>query len=192
MFMKDFTRSATDLNAATLIAAPVISGLLVGTRVETANGWLRVEHLRLGDRVQGLDGGLVRILALDRRILNPAAELPLLAVPGGAYGACSDLRLLPGQHLAMATAGQVGGSDDLFALIPALALEGRHGVTRCQPIQPVEVITPLFATEEVIWANTGLLLHCPSVATGAGRKPAGDFFPRLDVMAARGWLAKVA
>jgi len=188
MFMKDFTRSVANFTPASQIAAPVLSGLLAGTRVETAAGWTGVEDLRIGDLVQSLDGGLVRILALDRRTLHPAADQPVLVVPGGTHGACSDLLLLPGQHLARETAGRVGGTDDLYALFPALALDGRQGVIRRKLTRRLTVITPLFATEEVIWANTGVLLHCPSIAAGAGRRPVGDFFPRLNLQAARTWL----
>ena len=186
MFMKDFTRLASNFTPADLIAAPVTSGMVAGTLVEAATGWVAVETLRLGDRVQSLDGGLVKVLGLDRRVLHPAAEQPLLWVPGGAFGACSDLRLLPGQHLAVETRD----TDDLYALIPALALEGRQGVRRLHPTTRIDVITPLFAAEEVIWANTGLRIHCPSIATGAGRRPGSDFLPRLDLLAARGELAR--
>ena len=54
----------------------------------------------------------------------------------------------------------------------------------------VDVITPLFADEELVYANTGVLLHCPGITDGAGRYPEDSFFPRLDAVAARTFLAR--
>jgi len=105
---------------------------------------------------------------------------------------CSDVQLLPGQHLLVDTLGDASLPDDAFALIPALALEGRMGCARRYALRAVEVITPMFATEEILWANSGLLIHCPGIAEGAGRRPASDFFPRLDVACARALLTRRA
>ena len=190
MFMKDFTRTAHSVIAAELLTLPVTSGILAGTMVETATGWRGVETLRMGDRVQSLDGGLAKVLGVDRRTLRAEMGQALIAVPGGAFDACSDLQVLPGQHLLLDTLGDKALPDDAFALIPALALEGCDGCTRRHAVRDIEVITPMFATEEIIWANSGLLIHCPGIATGAGHRPASDFFPRLDVMQARALLAR--
>jgi len=181
MFMKDFTRTAHSTLAAELLCKPVTGGILAGTLVETATGWRGVETLRMGDLVQSLDGGLARVLAVDRRTLRPDMGQAVVAVPGGAFDACSDLQLLPGQHLLVDTLGDAALPDDAFALIPALALEGRMGCTRRYALREIEVITPMFATEEIVWANSGLLIHCPGIADGAGHRPESDFFPRLDV-----------
>jgi hypothetical protein len=192
MFMKDFTRTAHAAIAAELLARPVSGGILAGTLLETATGWRGVETLRMGDLVQSFDGGLAKVLAVQRRTLRPEMGQAVIAVPGGVLDTCADLQLLPGQHLLVDTCGDEFLPDDAFALIPALALEGRQGCTRRYALRDIEVITPMFASEEILWANSGLLIHSPGIADGADARPASDFFPRLDVAAARALLARRA
>lgn len=191
MFMQDISRSATAFFPAETLLSPVTTGIVTGTLVETATGWQPIEALRRGDCVQTLDGGLAKVLHLDRRLLQPELETPLLLLPGGQYDACSDLLLLPGQHLLIDTLDDPESEGAPFALLPALALLGsaarRHHMT-----QPLEIITPLFADEEVIYANTGVLLHCPGLTDGANRYPEDSFFPRLDAPRARALLARRA
>lgn len=188
MFMKDFTRTTQSVTAADLLTPPVLSGMLAGTMVETATGWQGVETLRMGDLVQTFDGGLAKVLAVDRRALRPELAQSLIAVPGGTLDTCADLQLLPGQHLLVDTLDDPAYPDAAFALIPALALEGRMGCMRRYAMREIDVITPLFATEEIVWANSGLLIHSPGIADGAQRRPDSDFFPRLGVTAARALL----
>jgi hypothetical protein len=49
---------------------------------------------------------------------------------------------------------------------------------------PIEVVTPVFEDEEVIYASGGLLLHCPGIGSGAAPTE-GSFFPLLDLDRAR-------
>ncbi len=179
MFMQDATRFAADatiLTARTL-AAPVQTGLVAGTLVETATGWRIVETLRRGDLLQTFDGGLREVVAIDHNWLMPGCDTTLIRLPGGALNNCADLALLPGQHLMIDTWD--AAITAVTALIPAEALAGLHGSTRHTITAPVEVITPLFAEEEVIYANGGLLLHCPGIADGPGATPADGFFTVL-------------
>ncbi len=192
MFMQDLTRFAHSVVAAELLIQPVVSGILAGTLVERADGWCRVETLRMGDLVQSLDGGLVRVLAVDRRTLRPEMGQAVVAVPGGAFDACSYLQLLPGQHVLVDTLNDAELPDDAFALVPALALEGQSGCNRRYALREIEVITPMFAQEEILWANSGLMIHCPGIAEGAGRRPDSDFFPRLNMVSARALLTRRA
>jgi hypothetical protein len=190
MFMQDFTR-LTPVEA--FPAHPVTTGLAAGTPVETAQGWCPVETLQPGMRVQTLDGGLARIVAIDRTWLLPAMQAGVLHLPGGAFGNCSDLVLLPDQHLLIDLAPDDvvprDLPDTLAVLIPALALEGQCRAVRKMQRKPLEVVTLVFAEEELVWAASGLLVHCPGVAAGASSLPQGDTFPRLPVAAARRLLA---
>lgn len=197
MFMQDFAQLTMDSTLVThrqpaVIPAPVIGGIVAGTLVEGARGWVAVETLRIGDKVQTLDGGLARVHALDRRNLTQAAESALIHVPGGSYDACSDLMLVPGQHVLMDTLGDPALGAAPYALVPAIALTCDPMIRRRFPVLTVEVITPLFADEEIIFANSGVLLHCPGVMDGAGRYPDDSFFPRLDAATARAFLARRA
>ena len=180
MFMQDATRFAADatiLTARTL-TAPVQTGLVAGTLVETATGWRAVETLRRGDHIHTFDGGLREVVAVDHNWLMPGCDTALIRLPGGTLNNCADLSLLPGQHLMIDT-----WEDSIAAvtpLVPADALAGLHGTTRQTITAPVEIITPLFAEEEVIYANGGLLLHCPGIADGPGTAPTGGFFTALN------------
>jgi len=185
MFMKDFTRTTTA--AAVVSAAPVRSGLAAGTLVETGSGWHPVEALRMGDRVQTLDGGLARILGLHRTVMQATGFF--MAVPGGLIDNCSDLALLPDQHLLLDTGSDPAFPDDLFVLVPALALDGIGGTVRRRLTRPMEVLTPMFAGEEAVYASSGTLLHCPGIGDPEGT-PAAGFFTRLDMLEARAYLSR--
>ena len=192
MFMQDITKLKTASTlvaprAAPVVAAPILGGIVAGTLIEGECGWVAAETLRIGDRVQTLDGGLARIHGLDRRKLHAAAETSLIHVPGGSFDACSDLWLVPGQHLLIDT---VGDHTAPYLLVPAIALTCDTAIRHSFPDTAIDIITPLFADEEVIFANTGVLIHCPSVIDGAGRYPDASFFPRLDAAMARVFLQR--
>ena len=106
-------------------------------------------------------------------------------MPGGTHDACSDLWLVPGQHVLIDT---VDAHSAPYLLVPAIALTCDPAVRHSFHDTVVEIITPMFADEEVIFANSGVLLHCPSVIDGAGRYPDDSFFPRLDAASARVFL----
>ena len=192
MFMQDITKLKTAFALTTprhapVVPAPVLGGIVAGTLVEGENGWVQAQSLRIGDRLQTLDGGLARIHGLDRRMLAAQVETSLIHVPGGLYDACHDVWLVPGQHVLIDTV-QDADQPAPYVLVPAIALTSHHAVRHSFPATGVEVITPLFADEEIIFANSGVLLHCPSVIDGAGRYPDDSFFPRLDAATARAFL----
>ncbi len=197
MFMQDiaklttaFTKVAT--RPRSIQSLPVTTGLVAGTLVETVSGWADVATLRIGDAVQTLDGGLTRILGLDRRTLRPEPETSLIRIPGGCHDACSDILLMPGQHVLKDTLDDPTCHGAPFVLLPAFAMTIDLMITRHFPEAAVEVITPLFADEEIIFANSGVLLHCPGVIDGAGRPPVNSFFPRMDSVDARAFLTRRA
>jgi hypothetical protein len=147
------------------------SGLVAGTRVETARGWKPVEQVLTGERVQTWDGGLQPVTKVERTLygadLAEAYPDGLLMVPGGALSTCDAVYLLPEQHILLesAIAEEVLGRPAV--LVPAAALEGHRGILRVMPVDLVEVVTLSFDQEEVVYANTGALLHCPPRRAGA-------------------------
>lgn len=196
MFMQDLTTFAPELSVLVpqprITARPALSGMVSGTLVESDTGWQRVETLAPGARIQTLDGGLSRLLRLARRMIRPSDDVLLIHLPGGCLDACSDLTLLPGQHLLIDTLDDdsLGGAP--FALVPALALLALNGPRRIRPAAPVEVVTPLFAEEEGIYAQSGVLFHCPSLIDGPQRYPEDSFFPTLELVQARAFLKRRA
>lgn len=187
MFMQDFTRFAPV--GAVFPAVPVTTGMAAGTLVETRTGWTPVERLRPGEAVHTLDGGLRPIAAMDRSWLLPAMQGEVLAVPGGAFGNCTDMLLLPDQHVLLdldrEDLAQGNLPDALAVLIPARALEREHGIHARAATRPLEVVTLFFPEEEMVWAASGMLLHCSSVGTSAGAAPNGDSAPVLNLAEAR-------
>jgi hypothetical protein len=191
MFQNDFSRlNATPVFAANRTAMPVGTGLLASTMVETARGWVRAESLRLGDAVYTVDGGLAPVLGLDRQWIAPQPDVHTVLVPGGTLDNDDDLLLLSGQMLLIDTMGDRMLPDAALVLIPATALIGWRGCSRQALAQKTEVITPLFAAEEIVYANAGLMLRCPSVMEGAHNAIATDF-TRLDLRAAWALLSRL-
>lgn len=182
MFMKDFTRLAP---AVAPVLPAATSGMAAGTLVETAEGWRPVESLRMGDKLQTLDGGLARVIGLTRSVIPDGR---LMHVPGGHLGTCEDLWLAPFQHVLVDTLGDARYPDAASVLVPAMAFEGTLGRLRPRAGK-AEVITPLFAEEEVVWANSGALVWCPGLAQDPGDLPASAFFTRLSTAEARAWLS---
>lgn len=190
MFMQDITRLAA---TAVIPALPVTAGLLAGTRVETRAGWRAVEGLRTGDMVHTLDGGLRRVAAIDRRWTLPGRTAEVIRVPGGVFGTCATLDLLPGQHVMIdldpADPATGGLPDALAVLAPASALAALPGVGRVLRGDQVQAVTLLFEEEELVWAATGVLAHCPAVRDGAAALPQGETFPAVSVPVAARLLA---
>jgi hypothetical protein len=181
MFMQDafrFARHAAPV-APHAALAPRLAGIIAGTLVETVAGWRPVETLCRGDLVQTLDGGLRPVVALGRGRISPTEVRALVHLPGGLFSAAADMWLLPGQPLLIDTWDMPDLTQAPRALVPARALKAIGAAIR--PLtRPVEVISPVFADEEVIWANSGLLLHCPGTGQPLATAPEQGFFPLLD------------
>jgi Hint domain len=191
MFRNDFARiTAAPVFPANRGAVPIGAGLLSDTLVETQNGWQRADTLRLGDRIHTLDGGLAPVLGLDRQWAAPQPDTHLVHVPGGIIDNDADLHLLSGQHVLLDTMGDPMLPDAALVLIPATALVGWRGTRRVAMTCPVEIITPLFASEEIVYAHAGAMMRCPGIMEGAHSAIATDF-TRLDLRAAWALLARL-
>lgn len=164
MFMQDITRfAATPVSTA---KAALSQGFFGTTLVETATGWRKAETLRIGDSLYTLDGGLQRIAALSRRIVTPGEAM--VQVSGGHFDACSDVMLVPGQGVLLDTAGLMAAP---YARVPASALAACIGASRGTAPGRAEIVTPIFAEEEAVWAQSGMLLVCPGIKGGDSAFP---------------------
>ena len=187
MFLQDFTRTAAPASITAIIPAPAMTGLSSGCLVDTPTGWVAAADLRIGMRVHSLDGGEVMILGLDR---TPVVNQAAVFIGGGVAGNCADLLMPMGQHLLVDTLEDTTYPDAEVVLVPAEAWLGQPGVREITLTD--ELTTPLFADEEILWINSGTLIHCPSVAFGAGLVPDSPFFDRLSLDAARAFLMRRA
>lgn len=180
---------AADLVAAlsrrTATTAP---GVLAGTLVETPAGWRPVETLAAGDRIATLDGGFCQLLGVTRQRLHAMAGQEVIHVPGGVLDACSALDVMPEQGIFLASriAEEVLGAAGV--LVPARVLAGHFGITRRTIATTTERIVLHFAREEIVFANSGFLIH----AAPEGQEPGEGFFDRLDADRAEAMLALIA
>jgi len=156
-----------------------LTGLMAGTRVETEFGWRAVEALTPGDRLFTYDGGLRRVQHVERTFFDFECTnvLPdgLVLVPGGMLNNCAEMLVLPDQPLMIESlmAQRMFGVANV--LLPAAALVGYLGVRRTRPGAEGQALTLVFEDEETVWANGGVLFHCPGQ-----RGENSDYFTRLD------------
>lgn len=140
-------------------------GLLAGTRVGTSMGWRAVEALAPGDMVLTFDNGLQPLVEVRRETYwhNDVAmgDVNVVMVPAGAMGNSVDVTLLPDQGVLIESEAACDAQGDPFAVLRAKALDGFRGIIRAAPEPQMQVITLVFENEEVIYAEGGILLHCP-------------------------------
>ena len=178
MFMPSTSAFANADRAVLNVLPPLrlAAGLTTGSLIETAAGWRAVETLVPGDRVQTFDGGLRAIRRVARRGL-PLGPKALVRVPGGVLNACADLLLTRDQAVLLDTPEAAVLLGNPLTLVPAAALVGHRGIGWKAARSPAALFSLLFDEEEVVFVNSGMLIHCPADA-------APSFFPALD--AARG------
>jgi len=164
------------------IGASVRTGIVAGTRVETESGWRPVESLLTGTKVQTY-AGLRRVARVDRSFVEPSNRVmnpePMLLVPGGALNNCSAFYLLPDQLVLLETIYAEEIFGDAATLVPGAALEGFRGIEQVRPRGLVEIITLQFDVEDVVYGNTGVLFHCPSIRAQLGAGLRSDYFLTL-------------
>lgn len=144
------------------------SGFCSDTLLETEFGWRPVHALQAGDRVQTLDGGLVRIKSVRARETEGET---LWHIPALALSNCSDMWLTGAQHVALAGAQceRLHGAPHVLAPITAMA--GYCGI-RPDLRTGRKVVELTCEAEEIVYAHTGAMLHIAAPS----QEP---FFPRL-------------
>ncbi|WP_415402055.1 Hint domain-containing protein [Tateyamaria sp. SN3-11] len=159
-------RRMADVSAACDGSVMSTRGLLAGTRIATAMGWRAAEALAPGDMVLTFDNGLQALVDVRREtfwvadMMAPAAYASVM-VPAGALGNSEELELLPDQGVLIESDAACDAQGDPFAVMAAKLLVGYRGIARVAPRAQVEIITLIFATEQVIYAEGGALIHCP-------------------------------
>jgi hypothetical protein len=77
---------------------------------------------------------------------------------------------LPQQGVLLESENACDAMGDPLAVVPAEVLVGISGI-RAQPIrETLQAYRLVFASEEVVYADGGLLLHCPAAALPAQMK----------------------
>jgi len=142
-------------------------GLMAGTRVASNLGWRAIEALTVGDMVLTFDNGMQQITEIRRMTFwtdapdTPSAMWPVI-VPVGAMDNREEMTLLADQGVLVESETAADMFGDPFAIIPAHTLVGVRGITRAAPAEQIELIAVYFAEEQVIYADGGALIHCPT------------------------------
>ena len=144
------------------------SGLTDGTLVATALGWRPANAIAIGDLVLTFDRGLQPVKAVTRGVQwDSELDCPMvlwpLNVPAGVLGNKQDMTLLPEQCVMVESDTADMLFADPFSLIVAADLEGFRGIHRIRPSRQIEVIQLHFDDDEVIFAENGALVFCPSL-----------------------------
>ncbi|MEL7131769.1 MAG: hypothetical protein AAGK77_05080 [Pseudomonadota bacterium] len=175
MFLNHDTDFADITPVTTALPPSHAATVTAHTLLETETGWMTADALQAGDAVATLDGGFAEITAITK----PSTAAPLVHIPGGVLSTCSDIALPADAHVALHT--PAGWIDAPVVSIPVKALSGWRGVRPTLFYGP-DLAQLHFANEEMIFAQTGLLIHAASTS--------GDsFFPRLNYGDARAMLA---
>lgn len=141
-------------------------GIVAGTMVATSTGWRAVEHLVPGDEVQTFDNGMQTIVEITAEDIwhedsvSLSDPLPVL-VPAGALKNKSPVIVLPHQGVLVESENACDKMGDPLAVVPARVLIGVNDIDTAPPNGGLTVFTLTFMSEEVIYADGGLLLHCP-------------------------------
>jgi len=146
-----------------------VTGFVAGTKVATQHGWQDVTTIKAGDTVLTFDGGLQTVVSVEENLaweddfFCPEHLWPM-HVPAGALGNREDMTLMPEQAVLIESdvAEEVFG--DPFTMIKAASLEGYRGITQNRPMNLFKVITLRFQNEQVVFANSGALFHCPAAS----------------------------
>ncbi|WP_411352627.1 Hint domain-containing protein [Leisingera aquaemixtae] len=159
-------RSQVSMGRALNSGFPLIpvgqGGFLAGTHVASSLGWRPVEALMAGDKVLTFDHGMQTIVELQRETILPGegelepARCPLL-VPRDALMNRVPLWLMPDQGVLLESELVEDALGDPFAVVPACALEGYRGIRRMHPGAQLDLVTPRFAQDQVIYLEAGML-----------------------------------
>ena len=116
------------------------------------------------------DGGMQTVVRVERSVLwnspkNCPEHLWPLQVPAGALGNQREMYLLPEQNVMVESDAAEECFGDPFALIPAAALTGFREISRVKLHEEIVVYTLHFEHEQIVFACSGALFHCPPYGT---------------------------
>ncbi|WP_165802847.1 Hint domain-containing protein [Pelagivirga sediminicola] len=167
------------------------TGLIGAVRVASTAGWRSACSIVPGDKVLTFDCGMQPVAQVHSMPLwQEGSQCPVnlwpVEVPAGALGNRDLMYLAADQAVLIESDVAEDLTGDPFALIPARSLDGVRGMCRVPPPAQAEVTILQFESEQIVFANSGAMFHCPSVTEDlidAGNTPAG--YDVLDMERAR-------
>ncbi|MEP4195754.1 MAG: hypothetical protein ABJL99_08985 [Aliishimia sp.] len=157
-----FTRHSTDFAAVT--SAQAVKGamfsLSVETIVETRRGWRKIADVRPSDEIASLDGGFVPLSWVRQAIPTPNYH-----IPAQALGNCDDMVLPSDSRIGRgAPLNFTHASTDMLSA-PIRAFEGYRGIRKVTASETTPSLTIGLAAEEMLWVQSGLLIHARPMTT---------------------------
>ncbi len=186
--MQDGLRAEGKGIALSEILARPCGGLVSGTLVESDGGWCPIEEIRPGMGVMTLDGGFREPRRILRREISAHlnATKGMLHVPPGALDNCSEAKLHDDQLVMIEHPVIEAYTGEPMGLFEARMLEGFRGIRRVHETCRIATYGLVFDDEEIVYANSGILMHCPGKA-GSGN----GFFQRLGRVQAAALLKRI-
>lgn len=136
---------------------PQAGGFLPETLVETDRGFVQMRDVKAGDNIYTFDGGAQEVKSVSQGVPRLTT---LVHVPAGALGNDTDLMLPSDQMVAL----ELDAAERLFdvplVMTRLISLVGYKGIS---PILPERLarIHLKFDEEELVWAESGMLLQAP-------------------------------
>lgn len=146
---------------------PQAGGFLPDTLVETDRGFVQMRDVKPGDCIYTFDGGCQEVKSINHSVPRMTT---LVHVPAGALGNDVDLMLPSDQMVALELDAAERLFDVALVMTKLISLVGYKGITPAMP-ERLARIHLSFAEEELIWAESGMLLQAPgSTLDSAFRK----------------------
>ncbi len=163
---------------------PMVPCFVAGTLIDTAQGPLRVERLRPGDRIITYDGGMQRLAWVGRRRVDGIGRLAPICISAGALGNQRDLWVSPQHRLLI----RDWRAEMLFG-VPEVLVAAQHlvngtDITQC-PRERITYVHLLFDSHRIVYSEgiPSESLHPGHLAMGAfgavARAEVLELFPDL-------------
>ncbi|NIZ59418.1 hypothetical protein DL239_00350 [Sedimentitalea sp. CY04] len=136
-------------------ARPQAGGFLPDTLVETDRGFVQVRDVKAGDKVYTFDGGCQEVKSISHSVPRLTT---LVHVPAGALGNDVDLMLPSDQMVALELATAERLFDVPLVMTRLISLAGYKGINPALPERMARIHLK-FQEEEIVWAESGMLLH---------------------------------
>lgn len=160
-FSERFSQSAEPICTGLYNLALREDGLLPGTMVATAYGWVNVDQIQQGDEVMTFDHGLQPVIENRKLVLDlgtvPNHKSFVMHIPVGAIGNRVEMQLLPRQEVIIESDKAEELLGDPFLLIPSLLLDGYNGISK-RPVEgKLRFSLLIFEEQQVVQTDGGAL-----------------------------------
>jgi len=166
-----FTAAEKVILDTVLQVKTMLTGMSAGTKIETENGWRNVQDLRAGDRVFTYDGGLRELIGMEHNVVSAALGHSLVHVPGGVLSNCDDTYVAPDQLLLLESHFVERETGRPNVLVQARDLCGLGGISTVPVENQTQLFAPIFAQQEIVWANSGMLFHSANATSNFFAQP---------------------